>query len=171
MEDLNTDSRLKEKFGEDVVKDLDRWVRKIIQSETQDQYRQILSRLDIIEDRYEGLSDEVYRLRGEMSGFRTEVNQRFDAMRDNIDQRFDAMGDNIDQRFDSVNLRFDTMKGYIDQRFEAMNSSLDRKFDVIDQKFDVMNQRIVSSIKWSVGTISIFGLIITVLVTVFKFLG
>ena len=107
MEDFDINSRLKEKFGEDVVKDLDRWVREIIQSETKVQYRQILSRLDILEDRYEGLSDEVYRLRGEMNGFRTELNQRFDV----IDQRFDAMRDNI-------NLRFDAMKGYIDQRID-----------------------------------------------------
>ncbi|MBC8236165.1 hypothetical protein H8E77_41995 [bacterium] len=114
MEDLDIDSRLKEKFGEDVVKDLDRWVREIIQSETTDQYRQILSRLDILEDRYKGISDEVYRLRGEMNGFRTEVNQKFDV----IYQRFDAIRDNI-------NLRFDAMKGYIEQRIDTMNISLD----------------------------------------------
>ena len=113
MEDFAVASKLKEKLGEDVVEDLDKWMREIIQSETKDQYSQILSRFDILEDRYEGISDEVYRLRGEMNGFRTEVNQRFDAM----------------------------------------------------------NDRILSSIKWSVGTIATFGLIITILITIFKFLG
>ena len=152
MEDFVVASNLKEKFGEDVVKDLDQWIREIIQSETKDQYGQILSRLDLLEDRYEGISDEVYRLRGEMNGFRTDVNQRFDAMNDSINQRFDV----IDQRFDAMN-------DSINQRFDAMNNS-------ISQRFDVMNDRILSGIKWSVGTIAIFGLIITILVTVFKFL-
>ena len=120
MEDVIIASKLKEKLGADVVEDLDQWVRKIIQSETKDQYSQILSRLDLLEDRYEGIKDEVYRLREEMNGFRTEVNQRF---------------------------------------------------DVINQRFDAMNERILSSMKWSVGTIATFGLIITILVTIFKFLG
>ena len=135
MEDFAVASKLKEKLGEDVVEYLDKWMREIIQSETKDQYTQILSRLDLLEARYEGISDEVYRLRGEMNGFRTEVNQRFDAMNDNINQRLDAMNNSINQRFDA------------------------------------MNERILSSMKWSVGTIAIFGLIITILMTVFKFLG
>ena len=142
MEDFAVASKLKEKLGGDVVGYLDKWVREIIQSETKDQYTQILSRLDLLEDRYEGISDEVYRLRGEMNGFRTEVNQRFDAMNDSINQRFDAM-----------------------------NNSINQRFDVIDQRFDAMNDRILSSIKWSVGTIATFGLIITILITIFKFLG
>ena len=149
MEDFAITSKLKEKLGEDVVGYLDKWMREIIQSETKDQYTQILSRLDLLEARYEGISDEVYRLRGEMNGFRTEVNQRFDV----IDQRFDAINDSINQRFD------------------AMNNSINQRFDLVNQRFDVMNDRILSSIKWSVGTIAIFGLIITILMTVFKFLG
>jgi tetrahydromethanopterin S-methyltransferase subunit G len=152
MEDFAVASKLKEKFGEDVVGYLDQWVREIIQSETKDQYSQILTRLDILEDRYEVISDEVYKLRGEMNGFRAEVKQRFDAMNDTINQRFDV----IDQRFD-------TMNNSINQRFDAMNNS-------INQRFDAMNDRILSSMKWSVGTIAAFGLIITILVTIFKFL-
>ncbi|MFQ6044205.1 MAG: hypothetical protein ACE5PV_25405, partial [Candidatus Poribacteria bacterium] len=121
MEDFAVASKLKEKLGEYVVEDLDKWMREIVQSKTKDQYTQILSRLDLLEDRYEGIKDEVYRLRGEMNGFRTEVNQRFDAMNDSINQRLDAMNNSINQRF------------------------------------DVMNERILSSIKWSVGTIATFG--------------
>ena len=203
MEDLAGVSRLKEKFGEEVVTDLDQWMGEKIQSETGDQYRQILSRLDILEDRYEGVSDEVYRLRGEMNGFRTEVNQRFDAMNDSINQRFDTMNNSIDQRFDmmkstidqrfdvidqrfftmnnSIDQRFDTMKISINQRFDTMNNSINQQFNIIyqrfdvmnnniNQRFDVMNERILSGIKWSVGTIATFGLIITILITVFKFL-
>ena len=124
MEDFAIASRLKEKLGADVVEDLEKWLKEIVQFETKDQYTQILLRLGLLEDKYEGIKDEVYRLRGEMNGFRTEVNQRLDAMNNSINQRFDAM-----------------------------------------------NERILSSMKWSVGTIAIFGLIITILITVFKFLG
>jgi predicted nuclease with TOPRIM domain len=138
MEDITIASKLKEKLGEDMVEDLEKWVREIIQSETRDQYSHILSRFDLLEarfdlleDKYENLKDEVYRLRGEMNGLRDEMN----GFRTEVNQRFDAMNNSINQRFDAI------------------------------------NERILSSIKWSVGTIATFGLIITILVTIFKFLG
>jgi len=134
MKDFTIASKLKEKLGEDVVEDLDQWVREIIRFETKDQYSQILLKLDLLGDKYEGIKDEVYRIREEINGFGTEVNQRFDTMSNNISQRFDAMNNSINQRFDAI------------------------------------NERILSSIKWSVGTIVAFGSIITILITIFKFL-
>lgn len=122
--DKSVISRLEEKLGADVVEDLDVWIKGIVSDEfvTKDQFGQILSRLDLLEDRSQRLSEE-------MAGFRMEVNQRFLS----IDQRFDSFRSDIDQRLDTI------------------------------------NERIVSSIKWTVGTIAIFGTIITVLMAVFKF--
>ena len=92
---------------------LETWVKEILRSEgvTRDEYREILTRLDHLEQGQEGLKEEVYRLRGEMNGFRAEVNERFDRI----------------------------------------------------------NERMLSMIKWTVGTIALFGTIISVLMAVFKF--
>ena len=138
-------SRLEKKLGADVVEDLDVWVRGIVTSEsvTKDQFGQIISRLDGLEDRMDGLENRIdlldertQILTNEMTSFRAEVNQRFLS----IDQRFL----NIDQRLDSF--RSD-----------------------IDQRLDTINERIVSIIKWTVGTIALFGTIITVLMAGFNF--
>ena len=128
-------SRLEEKLGADVFADLNLWMRGIVNTEsaTKDQYQDLSFRL-------EGLKDEVHWLRGELTGFRTEVNQRFDSFQASIDQRFDSFRADMDQRLDSINERFDTM-----------------------------NERILSNMKWSVGTIALFGTIITILMAIFKF--
>ena len=108
-------SVLREKWGADVVQNVEVWVKEIVRSEGvgRDEYREILSRLDGLEHGQEGLKEEVYRLRGEMNGFRSEVNERFDRM----------------------------------------------------------NERMLSMIKWNVGTIALFGTIISVLMAVFKLTG
>ena len=86
-------SVLQEKWGADVVQNVEVWVKEIVRSEGvgRDEYREILSRLDGLEQGQEGLKEEVYRLRGEMNGFRSEVNERFDRM----NERFDRMNERM----------------------------------------------------------------------------
>lgn len=125
--------RLKEKFGEDVFEDLELWVKQILKAEgvTKDEYRQILSRLDLLDKGYGELKEEVYRLRGELSTFRSEVDGRIDSFREDMDARIDK----------------------------------------IHELLDGVNVRIISSIKWTVGTIALFGTIIAVLLAIFNLLG
>ena len=104
---------LREKWGMNVVEQAETWIKEILRSEGihRDEFREVVSRLDRLEQGQEELKEEVYRLRGEMNGFRSEVNERFDRM----------------------------------------------------------NERMLSMIKWTVGTIALFGTIISVLMAVFKF--
>jgi len=156
-------TRLEEKLGADVVEDLDFWVRGIVSSEsvTKDQFGQIISRLDGLEDRIDGLEsrmdvldERTQNLTNEIAGFRAEVNQRFLS---------------IDQRFDSIHQRFDSFRSEMEQRFDSFRSDIDKRFDSLNERFDKLTEHMVNSIKWTVGTIALFGTIITVLITVFKF--
>jgi len=108
-------SRLKEKFGEETFTALEQWVKGLIRSEgvSRDEYREIFSRLDLLDKGYTDLKEELYRLRSEVNDFRKEVNLRLDNL----------------------------------------------------------NARLISSIKWTVGTIALFGTIITVLMAIFRFTG
>jgi len=87
--------------------------------------------------------------------------------------QFGQIISNIDQRFDSLHQRFDSFRSEMEQRFDSFRSEMEQRFDSfrsdIDQRLDAINERIVSSIKWTVGTIALFGTIITVLMAVFKF--
>lgn len=92
---------------------------------TRDEYREILSRLDVLD---------------------REIAIRFDA----IDRRFEA----IDRRFDVMVRRFDMM---------------DERMDRIHERFDTLYDRMLVQTRWTVGTIALFGTLITILLAVAQF--
>ena len=150
MDAIVAPSVLREKWGADVVQDLEVWVKEIVRSEgvSRDEYREILSRLDRLEQGQEGLKEEVYQLRGEMSGLRSEMS----GLRSEVNERFDR----VTEQFDRVTEQFDR----VTERFDRMYEQLGR-----------MNERMLSVLKWTVGTIALFGTLISVLLAVFKFVG
>lgn len=68
--------------------------------------------------------------------------------------------DKLNQRFEAMEARFDERLGRIDDRFVQIND-----------RFDQMNERLVSSIRWTVGTIALFGTLITILMAIAEFAG
>ena len=90
------------------------------------------------------LSSDIKLLAIEMKeGFR-RMDERFEA----VDKRFEA----VDKRFEAVDKHFEA----IDKRFVAE----DKRFESIDSRFNRLT-----------GLISLGFLVITVLITVFQFLG
>ena len=87
---------VKEKLGEKPSEDLIEWLEVFIKDRavSRDEYRKILSRLDVIEHDVADLKEEVRLLRDEM-------NDRFDRMNESINDRFDRMN----ERFDRMNER------------------------------------------------------------------
>ena len=92
---------------------------------SRDEFRQILSRLDILER-------DVADLKTEVRDLRREMNERFRQ---------------VDERFDRINERFDRM----------------------NERFDQMYERMLSMTRWTVGTLALFGTIITILLAVGQF--
>jgi len=116
--------RLREQFGEEVLSDLFIWLKEAMRPDivTKDEYREILSRLDLLERDYSGIKEEVFHLR-------KEINERFDRLNEQFNERFDRM----------------------------------------NERFDRMYQQVTSMVKWTVGTIALFGTIITILTAISKF--
>ena len=117
---------LTDRLGADVVDALEGLMDEKIRAsaETKDEYREILSRLDLLENNYQHLSGEVSELKRIMMEFMRDVNSRFD----NVNER-------IENRFDQLNARIDSM------------------------------------IRWTVGTVALFGILISALMTILKFFG
>jgi len=131
---------LTDRLGADVVDALEGLMDEKIRASavTKDEYREILSRLDLLENNYQHLAKdvselkgEVFQLRREMLEFMREVNERFDG----VNERIDKINDRIDERFDQLNARIDSM------------------------------------IRWTVGTVALFGILISALMTILKFFG
>jgi tetrahydromethanopterin S-methyltransferase subunit G len=90
------------------------------------------------------------------------VDKRFEA----VDERFEA----VDERFEAVDERFIAM----DKRFEAV----DKRFEAVDKRFDDMNNRFADLIgqmnsRFNMMFIFMSGgfTVITVLLTLYRFIG
>ena len=124
---------LTDRLGADVVDALEGLMDEKIRASavTKDEYREILSRLDLLENNYQHLSGEVSELKRIMMEFMRDVDARFDK----VNERIDKINDRIDERFDQLNARIDSM------------------------------------IRWTVGTVALFGILISALMTILKFFG
>jgi predicted nuclease with TOPRIM domain len=98
---------LRQAWGNEVVDAFAVWLTSVLEERaiSRDEYRQILSRLDILEHDMADLKSDVQELRREMNERFDRVNERFDQLHREMDERFDRMN----ERFDRMNERFDQM--------------------------------------------------------------
>ena len=96
---------VREHLGDQVADDLSR--SENIQQElvTNDEYRKVLSRLDVLEERFD------------------HVEERFDR----VDERLDRM----DERLNQMDERLDAMNAQMNERLDAMNARMDERFDAM----------------------------------------
>ena len=142
---------VEEKLGEKPSEDLIEWLEVFIKDRavSRDEYREVLSRLDVIEHDVADLKEEVRLLRDEMN------------------DRFDRMNESINDRFDRMNERFDRMNESINDRFDRMNE----RFDRMNERFDRMNERLQSALKWMVGVTLGMGSLLAILMSIYRFMG
>jgi len=136
---------VREVLGEQASGDLATWFDESIRAQAveRDEFRKVLSRLDVLEERFDGVDDRL----------------------DRIDDRLNAM----DERFDVVNERFDAMNAQMNERFDAMNTRMSERSEHIDEKLDRMNDRILSMTRWLIGLLVLFGTMVTVLLGIAQF--
>jgi tetrahydromethanopterin S-methyltransferase subunit G len=91
-------------LGPEAAGDLGQWIEIIVVEHAvrRDEYREVLSRLDILEHDVVDLKDRITDLHHTMD-------ERFDRMNAEMNQRFDRMNTEMNQRFDRMNERFDQM--------------------------------------------------------------
>jgi len=150
---------VREAWGEEVATDFADWFEFVIEERavkpviskvdamlkeravSKDEFRQILSRLDILEQ-------DVAELKAEVKDLRKEMNQRFDLLYSEMNQRFDR----------------------VNERFDRLYSEMNERFDRMNERFDQMYERMLSMTRWTVGTLALFGTIITILLAVGQFM-
>jgi hypothetical protein len=89
-----------------------------------------------LDDGFDRVDADLCAIRGELSSFRVETNERFDRIEKRFDraeqktaERFDRLVARIDQRFDRSEERFD-------QRFDRSEERFDQRFDRSEERFD-----------------------------------
>ncbi len=151
---LHVPETVRQAWGDEVVSEVVPWVEQIVEEKAgpwlkqavqeravpRDEYRQVLSRLDVLEH-------DVADIKKDVRDLRTEMNERFDRM---------------NERFDRMNERFVEMERHLEGRLTEMN----RHFEV---RFDQMTERMLVQTRWLVGSIALFGTIITILLAIAQF--
>lgn len=142
---------VRETLGEQATDDLSRWVGELIQERAvvRDEYREVLSRLDVLKSEVEGINDRLDRME-----------ERFEQRFQQIDERFNQ----IDQRFDKIDDRFDKQRDQFDQRLDKQSAQFNQRIDRLHEQMRVQT-------RWTVGTIALFGTIVTVLLAIAEFGG
>lgn len=135
--DIALVERLVKKFGVETVNDLEQWLSQQLQekSVTRDEYREILTCLDILEKGQENLQKAVDNIASKVETLRTEINQRIDQ----INMRFD----NIQKDF---NMRFDNMQKDFNDRMDKVNDRMDKMNERIEKATRAMGIMIISAV-------------------------
>jgi len=147
---------VQEVLGERAATDLTGWFEVIMteRSVRRDEYREVLSRLDILEH-------DVSEVKTEIAELRRTMDERFDQ----VHERFDRMN----ERFDQIHERFERLEARTSQRFDQLYELFERQEVRTDQRFDQMHDRMTSMTRWTVGTIALFGTILTILAAAAQF--
>ncbi|PSQ84282.1 MAG: hypothetical protein BRD44_01470 [Bacteroidetes bacterium QS_7_67_15] len=143
-------------WGDEVTDEVARVLDETFEQRTvsREEWREVLGRLDRVEEHLDHLGEEVSHQRREIGELRREMNARFDAMNARLDERLDQQSAQFDKRFATTNERIDKTN----ERIDAMN-----------ERFDAMNEAMRVQTRWTIGTIALFGTIIAVLIAVVEF--
>lgn len=122
-------------LGEEASEEFVRWLDQRIEERAvpRDEYREVLSRLDLVEHDLEEVKSQLRSL-----------NERLDRMSAQFDDRLDRMSIQFDDRFDRLGAEF-------------------------NRRMDTMAEQMAATTRWTVGTIALFGTIITILLAVSQF--
>ncbi len=84
---------LQDALGEKAAQDLANWIDQVLKERTvvRDEYREVLSRLDMLEHDVAAVKDDVAAVKDDIRQLRTEMNERFDRINERFDTLYDRM--------------------------------------------------------------------------------
>ena len=163
---------IRKAWGDEVVAEflpwLDKTLQEVLQEKTvaRDEYRQVLSRLDMLDNSVSLISDGLTQARAEFSEqqaqMRAELNGQQAQMRAEFRQELSELRRDMNERFDRMNERFDQTN----ERFDRMHE----RFDQTNERFDRMYDRMLVQTRWLIGSLVLFGTVISVLLAIGQFI-
>ena len=133
---------LRRVWGDEAADAFAVWFASVLEERaiSRDEYRQILSRLDILEHDMADLKADVQELRREMN-----------------------------ERFDRMSERFDQLRKEMDERFDQLRKEVDERFDRMNERMDRMYHQMVVQTRWLIGSLVVIGTVISVLLAIAQF--
>jgi class 3 adenylate cyclase len=104
MRRLEVPEVLRRAWGDEAAEAFAVWLAGVLEERavSRDEFRQILSRLDVLER-------DVAALQADVRELRREMNERFDRLYGEMNERFDRLYREMNERFDRMGERMDRM--------------------------------------------------------------
>jgi hypothetical protein len=104
MRRLEVPEVLRRAWGDEAAEAFAVWLAGVLEERavSRDEFRQILSRLDVLER-------DVAALQADVRELRREMNERFDRLYGEMNERFDRFYREMNERFDRIGERMDRM--------------------------------------------------------------
>ena len=147
---------VQETLGDPAADDFARWLETYVEERAvmRDEYREVLSRLDVIDERFD------------------RIDERFEHVEERIDEtneRLDRMDERFEKRFDQIDQRFEEQSAQFNQRLDEQSRQLNERIDAVNERIDRLHEQMRVQTRWTVGTIALFGTIVTVLLAIAEF--
>ena len=75
----------------------------------------------------------------------------------------------MNKRLNQINRRLDEPSSPFNQRIDAVNERIDEHGSQINERIDRLPEQMRVQARWTVGTIALFGTIVTVLLAIAEF--
>ena len=75
----------------------------------------------------------------------------------------------LKQEIADLRAEFREFRREFNDRFDRMSTEVNDRFDRLNERFDRMHEHMNTMIKWTVGTIGLFGTLITILLAIGQF--
>ena len=165
---------------------------------TRAEYRAVLSRVDVLESRIAAPEQAVEQNRLEFHQRFDGMQERFDGLRGELDQRLDGIQERFDQRFDGMQERFDGLRSELGQRIDALRTELKeelrehrretrialddfrQEMNGVQQEvnglrremqegFQTLHTQMLVQTRWMVGSLTVIGALVTLLLAIGTF--
>jgi class 3 adenylate cyclase len=146
MRRLEVPEVLRRAWGDEAAEAFAVWLAGVLEERavSRDEFRQILSRLDVLER-------DVAALQADVRELRREMNERFDRL------------------YIEMNDRFDRLYGEMNERFDRFYREMNERFDRMGERMDRMYHQMVVQTRWLIGALAVIGTVISLLLAIGQF--
>ncbi len=184
-------------WGDEVADTLAEWVdikleRRVV---TRAEYREVLSRMAVLENRVTAPEQAVEQNRLEFHQRFDGMQARFDGLRSELDQRLDGIQERFDQRFDGMQERFEVLRSELGQRIDALRAEMQEQNQVLrtelkqelhenrretrialdgfrqemQENFHTLHTQMLVQTRWMIGSLTVIGTLVTLLLAIGTF--
>ena len=155
-------------WGDELVAEVVPWLEQMIEEKAvpRDEHQPILSRLEGLERDMAELKAAIHQLRTEV---KTDIHQLRTEVKTDIHQLRTEVKADVHQLRSEMNERFDRLYHRSETHFDQMHERFDQMNQRFEARLDQMSERMLVQTRWLIGSIALFGTILTILMAIAQF--